>query len=41
MFRDILIFALGAFVGGAACAVSAKVFGWFNKEVRSIETKIP
>jgi hypothetical protein len=41
MIRDILIFGIGALVGGAACAVSAKVFGFFNKQVKAIETKIP
>lgn len=33
--------AIGLVVGGVACAVSAKVFGWFNKQVQSAEKRLP
>ena len=36
----ILAFAIGVLVGGVACAVSAKVFGWFQKETKSVESKV-
>ena len=36
----ILAFAIGVLVGGIACAVSAKVFGFFNKQVKSVESKV-
>lgn len=31
---------VGILVGGSAAATSARVFGWFNKQVKSVETKI-
>lgn len=36
----IVAFILGILVGGIACAVSAKVFGWFQKQTVSIESKV-
>ena len=38
---DIVSFLVGVLVGGVACAVSAKTLGWFNKQVKAIETKVP
>lgn len=40
MIFDILSFLIGCAVGGVACAVSAKAFGWFQKEVGSVEKKV-
>jgi hypothetical protein len=37
----LIAFIIGALVGGVACAVSAKVFGWFQKETKSAESKLP
>jgi hypothetical protein len=37
---DIVSFLLGCAVGGVACAISAKAFGFFNKQVKSVETKV-
>jgi len=31
---------IGLAVGGGVTATSAKVFGWFNKQIKSVETKI-
>lgn len=36
----LLAFAIGVLVGGAACAISAKTLGWFNKQVASVEKHI-
>jgi hypothetical protein len=41
MIFDLASFAIGVLVGGVACAVSAKVFGFFNKQVKSVEAKVP
>lgn len=41
MTFNFISFLFGALAGGAACAVSAKTLGWFNKQVKSIETKLP
>jgi hypothetical protein len=41
MTFNLISFILGVAAGGIACAVSAKTLGWFNKQVKSIETKIP
>lgn len=41
MFHDLIIFIIGFGVGGAACALSAKTLGWFNRQVKSIETRVP
>jgi hypothetical protein len=41
MALDIVSFLIGVVVGGAACAISAKVFGFFNKQVKSVEAKLP
>lgn len=41
MVFNLLSFLLGVAVGGGACAISAKVFGFFNKQVKSIEMKVP
>lgn len=41
MFHDLIIFIIGFVAGGAACAYSAKTLGWFNKQVKSIETRVP
>lgn len=38
---EILWFAFGVIVGGGACAISAKVFGFFQKQTASVEKKIP
>ena len=40
MVFDIVSFLIGVLVGGVACAVSAKVFGFFNKQVKSAESKV-
>lgn len=40
MTFNLISFIGGVLVGGVACALSAKLLGWFNKEVKSIETKI-
>jgi hypothetical protein len=40
MTFDILSFIIGVAVGGVACAISAKVFGFFNKQVASVEKKV-
>lgn len=37
----IISFVVGALVSGAACMLSAKYLGWFNKQVKSIETRVP
>lgn len=37
---DIISFLLGCAVGGAACAISSKTLGWFNKQVASVEKKL-
>lgn len=37
---DLLNFGLGCLAGGAACAISAKTLGWFNKQVASVEKKV-
>jgi len=34
-------FLVGALVSGVACVLSSRYLGWFNKQVGSIETKIP
>jgi gas vesicle protein len=31
---------IGIVIGGAACAISAKTLGWFNKQVGSVEKKV-
>ena len=41
MVFDLVSFAIGVVVGGVACAISAKVFGFFNKQVASVEKKLP
>jgi len=41
MIFDVLSFAIGVFVGGAAVAASAKLLGWFNKQEASVAKKIP
>jgi hypothetical protein len=41
MIFDILSFLIGVAVGGVACAISAKAFGFFNKQVKSVEAKVP
>lgn len=38
---NLVSFGLGILAGGAACAISAKAFGWFQKETKSLESKIP
>jgi hypothetical protein len=38
---DLLSFILGAAVSGVVCTFSSKYLGWFNKQVKSIETKVP
>lgn len=40
MIRDIILLAIGFVAGGAACALSAKTLGWFNKQTASIATKV-
>jgi hypothetical protein len=37
---DLISFGLGILAGGAACAISAKTLGWFNKQVGSVEKKV-
>ena len=37
---DLISFALGILAGGAACALSAKTLGWFNKQISSVEKKV-
>ncbi len=37
---NLVSFGLGILAGGAACAISAKAFGWFNKQVASVEKKV-
>lgn len=37
----IISFVVGALVSGSACVLSAKYLGWFNKQVKSIETRVP
>jgi hypothetical protein len=37
---DLVSFVLGALAGGAACAVSAKAFGWFQKQEKSVASKV-
>ena len=41
MFTFTTGFILGLIVGGVVTATSAKVFGWFNKQIKSVEMKIP
>jgi hypothetical protein len=41
MIFDLLSFLLGCLTGGVACAISAKTLGWFNRQVSSVEKKIP
>jgi hypothetical protein len=31
---------IGAVASGAACVLSSKYLGWFNKQVASLETKV-
>lgn len=31
---------IGVIVGSTACVISSKYFGWFNKKVGQIETKV-
>jgi hypothetical protein len=40
MTLDIISLLIGIVIGGVACAISAKVFGFFNKQVKSVETKV-
>jgi hypothetical protein len=40
MAFDLISFAIGFLAGGAACALSAKTLGWFNKQTASIEKKV-
>ena len=40
MIKDILLFLAGILVGGAITAISAKAFGFFNKQVKSLESKV-
>lgn len=37
----IIAFIIGFVAGGVTCAISAKTLGWFNKQVKSVETRIP
>jgi hypothetical protein len=37
---NLFSFLVGVAVGGAACAISAKAFGWFQKQVASVEKKV-
>ncbi len=37
---NLVSFGLGILAGGAACAISAKTLGWFNKQVASVEKKV-
>lgn len=41
MIFYILSFLLGIAVGGTACALSAKYLGFFQKQVKSVESKLP
>ena len=36
--HDLIVLAIGVVIGGVGCAVSAKTLGWFNKQVKSVET---
>jgi len=38
--RDLIVLGIGVLLGGAGCAVSAKMFGWFNKQVSSAKADI-
>lgn len=38
--HDVLLIGLGILIGGIACALSAKLLGWFNKQVASVEASI-
>lgn len=40
MFTFATGIVLGALVSGAACVLSSKYLGWFNKQIGSIETKV-
>ena len=40
MIFDLVSFLGGVLVGGVACAISAKVFGWFNKETAALKAKV-
>jgi len=40
MMSTIITFALGFLAGGAACAISAKTLGWFNKQVQAAKVEI-
>jgi hypothetical protein len=40
MTLDIISLLIGIVIGGVACAISAKVFGWFQKETASVEKKV-
>ena len=40
MIRDIILVAIGFLVGGVTCAMSAKYLGWFQKQVKSAESKV-
>ena len=41
MFDFFSGFIIGALVSGAVCVLSSKYLGWFNKQVASIQTKLP
>lgn len=38
---DLFSFLMGCLVSGVTCVISSKYLGWFNKQVKAIETKIP
>jgi hypothetical protein len=40
MVFDLISCLIGIVIGGVACAISAKTFGWFNKQVTSVEKKV-
>jgi hypothetical protein len=38
--HDVLLIGLGFLIGAVACAMSAKLLGWFNKQVASVEASL-